>query len=368
MKFDYVIVGAGFAGSVFARRAAEADKKVLVIEKSNHIGGNAYDHYNQYGILVHKYGPHIFHTNSQLAWEYLSRFTQWNLYHHRVLGNIDGKLVPIPFNLVTLHELLPATLAEKLEKSLISNFGIGVKVPILKLRQTNDDDLKFLADFVYEKVFLNYTVKQWGMKPEELDSAVTGRVPIYISKDSRYFQDRYQGLPKDGFTNMFANILDHPNIHLLLNTDYKEVIDDITYEKLVYTGPVDYFFDYKFGQLPYRSVDFKFETFLSSEYQPVGTVNYPNDYDYTRITEFKHMTGQKHEFTATVAEFPKAYDPVTDIPYYPVPKPENADLYSKYQELARSMKNVLFVGRLAEYRYYNMDAVVDRVLELTKNL
>lgn len=368
MKFDYVIVGAGFAGSVFAHRAAEASKKVLIVEKTSNIGGNAYDYYDQNGILVHKYGPHIFHTNSRPVWDYLSRFTEWNLYHHYVLGNIDGKLVPIPFNLVTLHEVLSTSLAEKLEKSLVSNFGYGVKVPILKLRQTNDQDLKFLADFVYEKVFLNYTEKQWGMKPEELDPTVTGRVPIYISKDSRYFQDMYQGLPKNGYTSMVANILGHPNIYLMLQTDYKEVIEDINFDKLVYTGPIDYFFDYKYGQLPYRSLNFKFETFFTPEYQPVGTVNFPNDYDYTRITEFKHMTGQKHDFTTTVAEYPKAYDPNTDIPYYPVPKPENTDLYGKYKGLANEMKNVIFLGRLAEYKYYNMDVVVERVLELTNNL
>lgn len=365
--FDYVIVGAGLAGSVFAERAANLlNKKVLIIEKRDHIGGNAYDEYNEDGILVHKYGPHIFHTNYKEVWDYISKFTEMNIYYHHVLGSIDGKYVPLPFNLNTLHKLLPEVFANKLERILIKNYGFGVKIPILKLKERGNEELKFLADFIYEKVFLNYTMKQWRMKPEELDEEVTGRVPIYISKDNRYFHDKYQGMPKYGYTKVFKKMLDNKNIHVLLNTDYKEVIDQIEFNKLVYTGPIDYFFDYKYGKLPYRSLIFEFETFDIEKFQPVGTVNYPNDYNFTRITEFKHMTGQIHNKTTILREFPKKYDGEYDIPYYPIPQKRNSDLYMKYKMEAEKLSNVIFIGRLAEYKYYNMDEIVNRVLQLFK--
>ncbi|ADD01948.1 UDP-galactopyranose mutase [Thermoanaerobacter italicus Ab9] len=363
MKYDYVVVGAGIAGITFAENIARRlNKKVLIIEKRNHIGGNCYDEYNENGVLIHKYGPHIFHTNNKKVWDYLSQFTEWNIYYHRVLGSIDGKFVPIPFNLNTLHELLPESSANKLENHLIREFGYGSKVPVLELKHSTNKDLKFLADFIYEKVFLNYTTKQWGMRPEELDPEVTGRVPVYISCDNRYFQDRYQGIPKYGYTKMFEKMLDNKNIHLMLNTDYKEIIDEIKYDKMIYTGPIDYFFDYKHGKLPYRSLYFKFETYQLDQYQPVGTINYPNEYDFTRITEYKHMTGQNHEFTTIVKEYPKDCKSENDIPYYPIPQKENMEICNKYKNEAEKQKNILFVGRLAEYRYYNMDAVVERVL------
>nr|AAR85514.1 Glf [Thermoanaerobacterium thermosaccharolyticum] len=362
MRYDYVVVGAGIAGITFAENiSSELNEKVLIIEKRNHIGGNCYDEYNENGILIHKYGPHIFHTNNKRVWDYLSQFTEWNIYYHKVLGSIDGKFVPIPFNLNTLHELLPESLANRLENQLIQKFGYGCKIPILKLKQSSDKDLKFLADFIYEKVFLNYTTKQWGMKPEELDPEVTGRVPVYISRDNRYFQDKYQGLPKYGYTKMFEKMLNNKNIHIILNTDYKEIINKIEYDRLIYTGPIDYFFDYKYGKLPYRSLDFKFETYQLDQYQHVEH-KYPNDYDFTRITEYKHMTGQKHEFTTIVKEYPKDYKLENDIPYYPIPQKENIVIYSKYKNEAEEQKNVIFIGRLAEYRYYNMDAVVEKVL------
>lgn len=357
-------------------------EKVLVIEKRNHIGGNAYDYYDENGILVHKYGPHIFHTRSREVWDYLSQFTDWHLYHHHVLGSIDGKKVPIPFNLNTLHELLPESFARPLEEKLVSKFGYNVKVPILKLRETDDKDLKFLADFVYEKVFLNYTTKQWGMKPEELDPTVTGRVPVYISRDNRYFQDAYQGMPKEGYTKIFEKLLSHSNIKLMLNTDYKEVIDiDVKNGKislfgqefkgiLVYTGKIDEFFNYEFGELPYRSLRFEFENIQKEFVQPVGTINYPNEYQFTRITEFKHLTGQEHSSTTIVKEYPQGYERNVkgkDIPYYPIPKKENLELYAKYKEWARQFPHVFFVGRLAEYRYYDMDAVIARALTVFKN-
>lgn len=381
--FQYVIVGAGFAGAVLAERiASQLNKKVLLIDKRSHIGGNAFDHYNNDGILIHKYGPHIFHTRSKEVWDYLSQFTEWNLYYHHVLGVIDGLKVPIPFNLNTLHDVFPKTMATKLESALIDHFGCNVKVPILKLRETESEDLKWLAQYIYEKVFLNYTTKQWGMKPEDLDPTVTGRVPVYISRDNRYFQDPYQGMPKYGYTEMFQKILNHPNIHVLLNTPYQDIIDidhnskeiklfnQLFHGKLIFTGPIDEFFNYELGELPYRSLDFRFETRQQDSFQEVGTVNYPNEYDFTRITEFKKLTQQVHANTIIVKEYPQMYDRndyMKDIPYYPIQKEENLLLNRQYKELAKQWDQVLFVGRLAEYRYYDMDAVVARALSVFKS-
>lgn len=375
--FDYVIIGTGFAGSVLAERiATQLNKKVLMIEKRNHIGGNAYDSYDSQGILIHNYGPHIFHTKVKKVWDYLSNFTDWHLYHHKVLGVIDGQKVPIPFNLNSINQLFPKNLAERLEKKLIENFGYNKKVPILKLREVEDEDLKFLADYIYEKVFLGYTTKQWGVTPEELDPSVTGRVPVYISRDDRYFQDPYQGMPKEGYTKLFERMLDHENIKILLNTDYKEVLQ-FNFEtgeaslfgqkfggKIIYTGPIDYFFDYKFGQLPYRSLNFVFEQFNQKQVQEVGTVNYPNDYNFTRITEFKHLTNQSSDKTTTVKEFSQEYIPGENIPYYPIKNENNLELYRQYKEEARKYDNLIFIGRLAEYQYYDMDMVVAKALRL----
>ncbi len=375
--FDYVIVGTGFAGSVLAERiATQLNKKVLMIEKRNHIGGNAYDSYDSQGILIHNYGPHIFHTKVKKVWDYLSNFTDWHLYHHKVLGVIDGKKVPIPFNLNSINQLFPKNLAERLEKKLIENFGYNKKVPILKLREVEDTDLKFLADYIYEKVFLGYTTKQWGVTPEELDPSVTGRVPVYISRDDRYFQDPYQGMPKEGYTKLFERMLDHENIKILLNTDYKEVLQfnletgeaSLFGQKfrgqIIYTGPIDYFFDYKLGQLPYRSLNFVFEQFNQEQVQEVGTVNYPNDYNFTRITEFKHLTNQSSDKTTTVKEFSQEYIPEENIPYYPIKNENNLELYRQYKEEARKYDNLIFIGRLAEYQYYDMDMVVAKALKV----
>ncbi|PJW16148.1 UDP-galactopyranose mutase [Geobacillus sp. WSUCF-018B] len=375
--FDYVIIGTGFAGSVLAERiATQLNKKVLMIEKRNHIGGNAYDSYDSQGILIHNYGPHIFHTKIKKVWDYLSNFTEWHLYHHKVLGVIDGQKVPIPFNLNSINQLFPKNLAERLEKKLIENFGYNKKVPILKLREVEDTDLKFLADYIYEKVFLGYTTKQWGVTPEELDPSVTGRVPVYISRDDRYFQDPYQGMPKEGYTKLFERMLDHENIKILLNTDYKEVLQ-FNFEtgeaslfgqkfggKIIYTGPIDYFFDYKFGQLPYRSLNFVFEQFNQEQVQEVGTVNYPNDYNFTRITEFKHLTNQISNKTTTVKEFSQEYIPGKNIPYYPIKNENNLELYRMYKEEVRKYDNLIFIGRLAEYQYYDMDMVVAKALRV----
>lgn len=373
--YDYVIVGAGLAGCVMAERIGNVlNKKVLIIEKRNHIGGNCYDYHDKNGILIHKYGPHIFHTNLENVWKYLSNFTNWYRYQHKVLGFIDGKNVPIPFNLNTLNNLLPESIAKNLENKLIDNFGIDEKIPILKLKDI--EDFKFLSNFVYEKIFLNYTKKQWGMKPDDLDPSVTERVPVFISKDNRYFQDKYQGIPREGYTKIFERMLKNENIKIMLSTDFKEIITIYNnylclfgnkfMGKLIFTGKIDEFFDYKFGELPYRSLKFDFEKINQEYFQEVGTINYPNDYDFTRITEFKHFTYQKHPNTTIVKEFPQEHNKNIkgkDIPYYPIPKKENVDIYEKYKEESNKYNNVFFVGRLAEYCYYNMDIVIHRALE-----
>ncbi len=364
MKFDWLIIGAGYSACVLAERiATQLEQRVLIVEKRNHIGGNAYDYYNEHGHLIHKYGPHIFHTKSKEVWDYLSQFTQWRPYYHHVLGVVEGKKVPIPFNLNTLYALFPPSYAEKLEGLLLQNFGFGKKVPILKLKESSSGDLGFLADYIYDNVFLRYTQKQWNLRPEELDSGVTARVPIYISRDDRYFQDPYQAMPKQGYTEMFGQMLNHPNIKVLLNTDYKEVIDDISFNRAVCTGPIDAFFDYAHGEMPYRSIDFRFETLDQAFYQEVGTVNYPNDYDITRITEQKYLTGQVSPKTTLVREFPQAYIPGRNDPYYPIPRAENRDRLSLYLKDAKKLNgSVLFAGRLGDYKYYNMDQAVIRAL------
>jgi UDP-galactopyranose mutase len=366
MRFDWLIIGAGYSGCVLAERiATQLGQRVLIVEQRDHIGGNAYDYYNEYGLLVHKYGPHIFHTKSKKVWDYLSQFTEWRDYYHHVLGVIEGKQVPIPFNLNSLYALFPPGYAEKLENLLLENFGFGVKVPILKLRESSSGDLTFLADYIYNNVFLHYTQKQWDLKPEDLDRGVTGRVPVYISRDDRYFQDPYQAMPKLGYTEMFRRMLAHPNIKVLLNTDYREVIKDIRFNRMICTGPIDAFFDYQYGELPYRSIRFQFETLDQEWYQPVGTVNYPNDYDITRITEQKHLTGQTSPKTTLVREYPEAYVPGKNDPYYPILNEENRDRLNLYLKEVEKLKGtVLFAGRLGDYKYYDMDQVVVRAIGL----
>jgi len=374
--FDYIIVGAGFAGSVIAERiATKLNKKVLIIEKRNHIGGNCYDEKDENNILIHKYGPHLFHTNNKKVFEYLSNFTDWQIYHHKVLAFIDGKKVPIPFNLNTLYMVFPETLAKRIEKKLISRFKYNTKVPILELKKEKDYELKFLAKYIYEKIFKNYTAKQWGMRPEDIDPEVTARVPIFIGKDDRYFNDKYQAIPKDGYTKMFEKMLNNQNIKLLLNTDYKEVISiDIEKKriyflgnefkgKLIFTGMIDELFNYKFGELPYRTLDLRFKTVEKEYFQEVATVNYPNDYDFTRITEFKHIHPSKTNKTTILYEYPKEYKK-GDTPYYPVFTPENREKYKQYRELAEEFENLTLVGRLADYRYYDIDDIVEKALEI----
>jgi UDP-galactopyranose mutase len=359
--FDYLIVGAGFAGSVLAERlATRSNKKVLIIDKRSHIGGNAYDHYNEEGILVHKYGPHIFHTNSKDVFDYLSQFTEWRSYEHRVLASVDGQLVPMPINLDTINKMYGLSLTSfQLEEWFES---VAEKVPVIKTSE--DVVVSKIGRELYEKFFKNYTRKQWAMDPSELDKSVTSRVPTRTNRDNRYFTDTYQAMPRHGFTRMFENMLAHPNIKIMLNTDYREIINDIPFKEMIFTGPVDEFFDYKFGKLPYRSLEFKHETLNTETFLPTAVVNYPNEHAYTRITEFKYLTGQKHPKTSVVYEFPQA----EGDPYYPVPRPENAELYNKYKKLADQTPNVHFVGRLATYKYYNMDQVVAQALTLYKKI
>ncbi len=359
--FDYLIVGAGFAGSVLAERlATQANKKVLIIDKRDHIAGNAYDYYNEDGILIHKYGPHIFHTNSKEVFEYLGQFTKWRPYEHRVLGSVDGQLVPIPINLTTINKLYGLNLCS----DEVENFFKQRAVQVDRVKTSEDVVIGTVGKELYEKFFKGYTKKMWDLDPSELDASVTARVPTRTNKDDRYFTDTYQAMPLHGYTHMFSKMLNHPNIKIMLNTDFKDIEDEVKFKHLIYTGPVDCFFNYCFGKLPYRSLEFKFETIDQEYFQPTGTVNYPNEQLYTRITDFKYLTGQKHPKTAIVYEFPKA----EGDPYYPVPKPENAELYKKYQKLASETPNVYFTGRLGTYKYYNMDQVVAQSLTLFKKI
>jgi UDP-galactopyranose mutase len=359
--FDYLIVGAGFAGSVLAERlATQANKKVLIIDKRDHIAGNAYDYYNNDGILIHKYGPHIFHTNSKDVFEYLGQFTPWRPYEHKVLASVDGQLVPIPINLNTINALYGLNLCS----ADVENFFAERAEKVDRVKTSEDVVVSKVGRELYEKFFRGYTRKMWDLDPSELDSSVTARVPTRTNRDDRYFTDTYQAMPLYGYTHMFQNMLFNKNIKVMLNTDYKEIIDIIPYKNLIFTGPVDEYFNYCYGKLPYRSLEFKFETIDKEVFQPTGTVNYPNEQLYTRITDFKYLTGQVHQKTAVVYEFPKA----EGDPYYPVPRPENAELYKKYQQLASTMKNTYFVGRLATYKYYNMDQVVAQALTTFKKI
>ena len=359
--FDYLIVGAGFAGGVLAERLARgAGRKVLLVDKRPHIGGNAYDHYNDDGILVHRYGPHIFHTNSREVFEYLSRFTEWRSYQHQVLASVDGQLVPIPINLNTVNQMYGLSLTS----FQLEEFFASVAEKREPVRTSEDVVVSRVGHELYEKFFRGYTRKQWGLDPSELDAAVTARVPVRTNRDNRYFTDTYQAMPRRGFTRLFENMLAHENIKIMLNTDYREVEGCVPFREMIYTGPVDEFFDYRYGKLPYRSLEFKHETVNVARHQPVAVVNYPNDYLYTRVTEFKYLTGQEHPKTGIVYEFPRA----EGDPYYPVPRPENAEIYKKYQALAAATPGVHFVGRLATYKYYNMDQVVAQALAVFKKI
>src|SRR6187401_1619577 len=361
LMFDYLIVGAGFAGSVMAERlAADAGKKVLIIDKRNHVGGNAYDHYDDAGVLVHKYGPHIFHTNSREVFEYLSRFTEWRQYQHRVQASVDGQLLPIPINLTMVNQMYGL----KLTSFELNGFFESLAERRPAIKTSEDVIVTKVGRELYEKFFRNYTRKQWDLDPSELDAAVTARVPVRTNRDDRYFTDTYQAMPRHGYTRMFEKMLAHPNIKVLLNADYREVQKMIPHREVIYTGPVDEYFDYRYGKLPYRSLEFRFETLNAERHQPVAVINYPNENPYTRVTEFKYLTGQEHSKTTIVYEYPKA----SGDPYYPIPRSENAELYRKYQMLAAATKGVHFVGRLPTYKYYNMDQVVAQALTLYSKL
>lgn len=369
MSQTNIIVGSGFSGATIARLIAENfGEKVVVVDKKDHIAGNSYDYRDENGIMIHKYGSHIFHTNNEKVWSFLKKFTVFNTYMHEVVGILDGIEAQIPFNFTTLYQIFPETLAKRLEEKLLKKFEYNKKVPILEFQKQDDEDLKFLAEYVYEKIFLNYTTKQWGVSPKDVDGAVTARVPVYLSKDNRYFQDKYQGIPLEGYTKVVEKMLDHPNIEVVLNKDFaefkKENSDLAKNARIFYTGSIDEFFDYKFGKLPYRSVNFKFETHNREFYQTHACINYPNNYDFTRIHEYKHYLNDKSEKTVIAKEYSEFFELGKNERYYPIASEENAKLYQKYLDEAKNLKDVYFFGRLGDYKYYNMDLAVARAIEL----
>ena len=354
-KYDWLIVGAGFAGSVLAERIAnERGETVLLVDRRNHIGGNAYDRHDEAGILVHRYGPHIFHTNAPQIVDYLSHFTKWRPYEHRVLSRVDGKLLPMPINLDTINKLYDLNLtSEELEQ-----FFLERRENVPEVKTSEDVVVSTIGRELYEKFFRGYTRKQWGVDPSQLNKSVTARVPTRTSRDDRYFTDTFQAMPLLGYTRMFERMLAHPKIDVMLQADFRDIREKVHYEHLIYTGPIDEYFEFRLGKLPYRSLRFEHKTLDQPRFQPVAVVNYPQTEDYTRITEYKHLTGQTSNRTSISYEYP------TDEgdPYYPVPRPENEALYKRYEALAAATPNVWFVGRLATYRYYNMDQVVGQAL------
>ncbi len=353
--FDWAIVGAGFAGAVLAERlASQRGDRVLVVDRRSHIGGNAYDHRNADGILVHKYGPHIFHTNSDAILDYLSQFTAWRPYEHRVLGEVDGMQVPIPINLDTVNTLYGLNLSS----DQLAAWFAARATPVADIKTSEDVVVSVIGRELYEKFFQGYTRKQWGLDPSQLDKSITARVPIRTNRDDRYFTDTHQCMPADGYTAMFARMLDNPNITVLLDTDWRDIAESMAYRRLIYTGPIDEYFGHRFGPLPYRSLRFEHATLDCEQAQSVGTINYPQTEEYTRISEYKHMTGQKHPKTAITTEYPAA----EGDPYYPILRPESAALFKRYEALAAATPNVWFVGRLATFRYYNMDQVTGQAL------
>jgi UDP-galactopyranose mutase len=360
MTAEILIVGAGFAGSVMARELADAGRQLHLIDKRPHIAGNAYDEMDEHGILVHRYGPHIFHTNSERIFEYLSRFTEWLPYEHRVRGVVDGISYPFPINRDTLNMLYGMNLDEASAAAYLEK----VREPRDPVRTSEDVVLNSVGRDLYRKFFLNYTRKQWGLDPSELKAGVAARIPVRTNSDDRYFTDTFQAMPLRGYTKMFESMLDHPNIKTSVSVDLAS-IDISNYLHVVYTGPIDAFFNYRYGHLPYRSLRFEHEHLSNiDKFQETGTVNYPNDHAYTRITEFKHLTGQRHSGTSIVREYPQA----EGDPYYPVPRSENEALFKRYEALAKQQSDVTFVGRLAQYRYYNMDQVVGAALTAAKHL
>lgn len=381
---EVIVVGAGLSGSVMAERfATQGNKTVLLLEQRTHIGGNCYDRRDKNGIVIHQYGPHLFHTNKKHVWDYLSKFTDWHTYEHKVLSNVDDQLVPIPFNLNSLECLYDSQTAEHIENLLVAKYGEGSKVPILDLKASEEPELKNLGELVYEKFFVNYTVKQWGVKPEDIAKSVTARVPVVLSRDDRYFHDLYQAIPINGYTSMIQAMLSHNNITVELGVDATSrlsfdfesgtmLFDNEPFEgQLIYTGMLDALFDFVEGELPYRSLQFKYETFNTEFFQPVTTVNYPNEEAFTRITEFKHILPVDTQKTVIVKEYPQDFDrndPERNVPYYPVFNEKNMAAYDKYRELIAPFDNLTVLGRLADYKYYNMDDAVHRALEVFSEL
>lgn len=369
--YNSIVIGCGFAGAVIARELAEkGNQKVLIIEQRNHVGGNAYDKEDEHGILIHQYGPHIFHTNHERVYDYLCQFTNWYDYSHEVVGNVYGKIIPVPFNLNTLNLVYGEEKGKVLKDKLVSTYGMESRVPILELVNNNDPDIKAIADYVYENIFLKYTMKQWGQTPQEIDPSVTSRVPVLISYDNRYFQDKYQGIPRDSYTSLFEHLLDHKNITLQLNRSIGNMDEIPEATNIIFTGPIDELFDCKFGRLPYRSLNFVFENYPGDSYQSHAVVNYTTTEDFTRITEFKKLTNQKvPQNTTIVKEYPIPYSGMKgEIPYYSIINEDNLALYEKYKDLLKKRKNIHLLGRLAEYTYYNMDAITLKALELADEL
>jgi UDP-galactopyranose mutase len=365
LHYDTLVVGAGFAGSVIAERlASQAGQRVLVVERRRHVGGNAHDRHDDAGLLVHPYGPHIFHTNSAEVFQYLSRFTRWRPYQHRVLANVDGQLLPMPINLDTVNRLYGLSLTS----FELDGFFASVAEKVDRVRTSEDVVVSRVGRDLYNKFYRGYTRKQWALDPSELDASVAARVPTRSNRDDRYFTDTYQAMPLHGYTRMFEAMLAHDNIHLLLGTDYRDVVHVVPWKHLVYTGPIDAFFDHRHGRLPYRSLDFEHVTLAPppgrAHVQPVGTINHPNDHAYTRVTEFKHLTGQQHALSSLVYEHPRSHGD----PYYPVPRAENTTLYRRYEADAEALADVSFIGRLATYKYYNMDQAVAQALATFKRL
>ena len=368
-KIKNLIVGAGFSGATLARKIAEElNEEVLVIDAKNHIAGNCYDYWDKNGICIQQYGPHIFHTYSKMAWDFISRFTKFYPYMHHVTGYIDGQEITLPYNLNTLYQVFPKFMAEKFERKLVEQFGFDNKIAILELQKTDDADLRFLADFIYRKVFLRYTAKQWDLKPEDLDPSITGRVPIRINRDNRYFQDPYQGIPLQGYTKAIEEMLNHPNIQIQLNTPFETIKGQISYDRLFYTGPIDAFFEYQLGELPYRSLKFDLIEFEKSHFQSGSVVNYPNNYDFTRIGEYKHFLDNQTTRTVVSFEYPQAFKRGENDRYYPIVKEENLALYNQYLEKAKEHPNVHFLGRLGDYKYYDMDKAILRALEVFERI
>lgn len=369
MKYspNIIIVGAGISGIVLARLLAEKNNKVLIIDKRNNIGGNCYDYTDETGINIHKYGPHIFRTDNEDVWQFLSRFTAWHKYTHKVRAIINGKEIPIPFNFTSIDILFDTKKAEIFKGKLISKYGENKKVPILELKKSDDKDLQKLAALIYEKVFYHYTLKQWGIIPEELSDEALSRVPVYTSYYDGYFTEKYQAIPQNGYTKMFENILNHPNIKVQLNTNFKD-LKNVKYDRLFYSGPIDEYFNYKLGALPYRSLNFEFKTLPQKQFQRVAVMNYTSKEPYTRITEFKHFLNEKTSNTIIAYEYPSAFELGKNERYYPIPKQENEELYKEYLKLAKKEKNIYFIGRLGEYKYYSMQSAVKAIFELIKKL